>query len=114
MKCIYRFIVLSIVYFLIAAPCYSQDTIDSSKLRSISGEIVSIQHSNRIIVVRWLQDVTNVFYDEMSFTVANNARIIKRGDTINFDRLSTGDQVNMRYYNDPLEGAKAVNISIKL
>ena len=114
MKFIYRCLVLFIVYLFLVAPCYSQDTVDSSKLRSISGEIISIQHSKRLIVVRWMQDVTNVFYDEMSFSVVNNAKIVKRGDTINFDGLSTGDQVNMRYYVDPIEGARAVNIHIKL
>lgn len=107
--------VMFITASLIAIPsgASSQDSINPTDLRMLTGEVEMVDSLHSTLLVRWIDDLRTVSKDEMIVTVTKETIITKGTSHIKLDQLNVGDRVSVRYYLTAFSGAKAATIVVK-
>ncbi|MBU4376324.1 MAG: hypothetical protein KKD29_02465 [Candidatus Omnitrophica bacterium] len=83
---------------IMAVPSYCGE--DDQTIRTIDGNIVSADWEDSSITVKWLNTPGVIEYNEETFYVPQNARIMKGGDNIWLMDLEVGAHVMVDYYED--------------
>lgn len=82
-------------------------------MRTVQGNILSIDTANNRITARWLQDELRMKWTDVVMDVPDNCVITKNGEAINLNDVEANDPATIRFDSnaDPLPRAKSITIT---
>ena len=97
----------------IALPVYAQGAAEEKAI-SVSGEVVSVDLVKSEVVVKQLKDVVAVTYENTTFVITPETKIIKGDAALKFSDLKAGDKVIVKYTTDVLGKQKVESIAVEI
>lgn len=113
MKKIFILMVGIMVAVCLSVPGYSQAEEDKTILQSNKGQVVDFDWVAGVLVMKWYDDDINS-WDETSFKVNKDTKVLKGAETIDLDDIEEGDEVRIRYLDNGLAGFQAVEIVVQI
>jgi len=96
----------------VAVPVFAQEKAEP-QVTSVSGEVVSVDMVKSEVVVKQLKDVVAGTYENTTFVITPETKIIKSDTTLKLSDLKAGDKVTVKYTTDVLGKQKVESIAIK-
>ena len=101
-----------IISVLCAGVCYAQDTVEQWQIKKVDGEVFAVDYFKSNLTVKFLQNIEDLTYDQIVFTVKKDTAITKGDDSTTLDDIAVGDHVQVRYYNDQYGFQKVLTVII--
>jgi hypothetical protein len=100
---------LFICVFVLTTPCFSLEAWEKKEIKTVRGEIRSINWVAGYIVVRWFNGNR---FDEITVKVPEKFIINKNNNDISLADLNQGDKVAVQYYDDYFGDLTVTNIDV--
>lgn len=94
-------IILTLVIAGTAALCYCQDESIKKEIITIEGFVSGINRMGPTITIRWHQTTGLIGMQKAIFRVTSDVEITRGGKSIVLSDLNRGNEVTIKYYEDP-------------
>jgi len=98
----------------VAVEVFAQEKAQTAQVISVSGEVVSVDLVKSEVVVKQLKDVVTSTYENITFAVAPETKIIKDDATLKLSDLKAGDKITVKYTTDVLGKQKVESIAVEI
>lgn len=102
-------IIIGVVAFS-AAPSYCETEASGRQLKTLHGEVSSVDWVGGMLVVKWLEEEFDA-YQEITFMVPDEFKISKGAGTIGLADLEIGDNLVVTYYENADGSTELVSIN---
>lgn len=102
---------VSVFALLVTGQFYGQEESLRSATKIVSGKISSVDWVGSKIAMRWY-DPGQIGFDEITFVVTRQTKIIKGTEDITLADLNMEDSITVEYVDNGLTGLMAVKISV--
>ncbi|HNX68273.1 MAG TPA: hypothetical protein PLL75_01120 [Candidatus Omnitrophota bacterium] len=92
---------------------YEDTTIVMENLQTVEGSVTAIDAEKKIITIRWMYDVENFKYEDVTLSVPDGCAVIKNGEPVELDDIENGDHITARYNPNAAPLPLAASLSIE-
>lgn len=101
---------ITIMGLIAATPSYCQEN-ETSKTKTIEGNVVSADWEKSTLTVKWLNGPGVIEYEEVTFSIPESLKISEGGDAVGLMDVETGARIIVEYYeDDKMPTAKSVTV----